>query len=215
MSFLDTILLVSLVGISIFDFYQLNKFKIKISKCILNSILTLLLSVLLAGILAAILSMMFKDNENIDFFYSLGVIIVLILNYFRFIGRRNIRGKIEQDEKGIFTYFLISIFSLWCILCVFWVSYMSITTSLNIWGQDLSYIKFGNYGLGGTALLSINNLLISIFGSLANEIASIFLFWMGLFGFAIFGICIYLLLSEILFKKSKLFKKLNLFKKKK
>ena len=101
--------------------------------------------------------------EILHYFYSLAVIIVLILNCLRFKGRRNIRGKIEQDEKGIFTYFLISIFSLWCILVVFWVSYISITTSLNIWGQDLSPIKFGNYGLGGTALLSINNLKITSF----------------------------------------------------
>ena len=215
MSFIDKILLISLVGISIYDFYQLNKFKIKISKCILNSVLTFLLSLLVAGILAAIFSMIFKDSESIDFFYTLAVIIVLILNYFRFKGRKNIRGKVEQDEKGIFTYILISIFSMWCLLVVFWVSYISITTSLNIWGQDLSPIKFGNYGLGGTAILLINNLLISIFGLLANEIASIFLFGMGLVGFAVFGCCVYLLFSEILFKKSKLFKKLNLFKKKK
>ena len=215
MSLIDIILLTSLVGISIYDFYQLNKFKIKITKCILNSILTFLLSLLLAGILAAAFSIIFKDSESIDLFYNLALIIVLILNYFRFKGRKNIRGKVVQDEKGIFTYILIFIFSIWCILIVFWVSYMSITTSLNIWGQDLSPIKFGNYGLGGTAILFINNLLISIFGSIGNEVASIFLFWMGLVGFASFGGCIYLLFTEIFLKKSKLFKKLNLFKKKK
>ena len=130
----------------------------------------------------------------------MALIIVLILNYFRFKGRKNIRGKVVQDEKGIFTYILIFIFSIWCILIVFWVSYMSITTSLNIWGQDLSPIKFGNYGLGGTAILFINNLLISIFGSIGNEVASIFLFWMGLVGFASFGGCIYLLFTEIFLK---------------
>ena len=68
--------------------------------------------------------------------------------------------------------------------------------SFVLWEKTLLPIEFGNYGLGGTAIVIINNILVGIFGSIANKVASIFLFLLGISALAIFCITGYAFLQK-------------------
>ncbi len=83
------IILIFVTLISIYDFYQLKKLKIKVSKCLWSAALTFVLTIFAAGLLSALLSMPFGNALFKDEVYLiLALILILIFNYYRIKGRK-------------------------------------------------------------------------------------------------------------------------------
>ena len=72
-----------------------------------------------------------------------------------------------------------------------------------MWDKTLIPIEFRNSGLGGSVIVIINNVLISIFGTFSSKIASICLFLLGMSALGIFCITGYTFLQNTIFKKKK------------
>ncbi len=198
------IILIFVTLISIYDFYQLKKLKIKVSKCLWSAALTFVLTIFAAGLLSALLSMPFGNALFKDEVYLiLALILILIFNYYRIKGRKISKGKVTRDEKSGFNNIIIGVISLFFVCLFLSLTYVSIKSSFILWDKTLSHITFENYGLGGTAIVIINNILFSIFGPIANKVASICLFLLGIFALAIFCITGYSLLQNTIFKKRK------------
>ena len=193
--------LISISFISIYDFYQLKKLKTKITKCLWGAILTFVLSFFAFPILSVALSMPFGESYyDLSIFEILALSLILIFNYYRIKGRKISKGKITRNEKSGFNNIIIGIIILFYICLFSSLIFVSIKYSFVIWDKTLLLIEFGNYGLGGTAIVIINNILVGIFGSIANKVASIFLFLLGISALAIFCITGYVFLQK---KKSK------------
>ena len=198
------IILIFVTLISIYDFYQLKKLKIKISKCLWSAALTLVLSFFATAFLSVLLSMPFGENYyEHDVFIIFALILVLVFNYYRIKGRKISKGKVTRDEKSGFNNIITGVIILFYICLFSSLTYVSIKYSFVLWDKTLSLIEFGNYGLGGTAIVIINNILVSIFGPIANKVASICLFLLGMFALAIFCITGYSFLQNTIFKKRK------------
>ena len=198
------IILIFISLISIYDFYQLKKLKTKITKCLWGAILTFVLSFFAFPILSVSLSMPFGESYyDLSIFEILALSLILIFNYYRIKGRKISKGKITRDEKSGFNNIIIGIIILFYICLFSSLIYVSIKYSFVLWDKTLSLIEFGNYGLGGTAIVIINNILVSIFGPIANKVASICLFLLGMFALAIFCITGYSFLQNTIFKKRK------------
>ena len=198
------IILIFVTLISIYDFYQLKKLKIKVSKCLWSAALTFVLTIFAAGLLSALLSMPFGNALFKDEVYLiLALILILIFNYYRIKGRKISKGKVTRDEKSGFNNIITGVIILFYICLFSSLTYVSIKYSFVLWDKTLSLIEFGNYGLGGTAIVIINNILFSIFGPIANKVASICLFLLGIFALAIFCITGYSFLQNTIFKKRK------------
>ena len=198
------IILIFVTLISIYDFYQLKKLKIKVSKCLWSAALTFVLTIFAAGLLSALLSMPFGNALFKDEVYLiLALILILIFNYYRIKGRKISKGKVTRDEKSGFNNIIIGVISLFFVCLFLSLTYVSIKSSFILWDKTLSHITFENYGLGGTAIVIINNILFSIFGPIANKVASICLFLLGIFALAIFCITGYSFLQNPIFKKRK------------
>ena len=204
MDFTAYIILIFIPLISIYDFYQLKKLKIKATKCLWNAVLTLVLSFIAFVFLSILLSMPFGENYyDHDIFNILALILILIFNYYRIKGRKISKGKVTRDEKSGFNNIIIGVIILFSICLFLSLTYVSIKSSFILWDKTLSHITFENYGLGGTAIVIINNILFSIFGPIANKVASICLFLLGIFAFSIFGMTGYAFLQNTFFKKTK------------
>ena len=198
------IILIFVTLISIYDFYQLKKLKIKVSKCLWSAALTFVLTIFAAGLLSALPSMPFGNALFKDEVYLiLALILILIFNYYRIKGRKISKGKVTRDEKSGFNNIIIGVISLFFVCLFLSLTYVSIKSSFILWDKTLSHITFENYGLGGTAIVIINNILFSIFGPIANKVASICLFLLGIFALAIFCITGYSFLQNTIFKKRK------------
>ena len=96
---------------------------------------------------------------------------------------------------GILILFFIYLFSS--------LIFISMKYSFVLWDKTLLPIEFGNYGLGGSVLVIINNILVSIFGTFSNKIASICLFLLGISTLGISCITGYAFLQNTIFKKRK------------
>ena len=198
------IILIFISLISIYDFYQLKKLKTKITKCLWGAILTFVLSFFAFPILSVSLSMPFGESYyDLSIFEILALSLILIFNYYRIKGRKISKGKITRDEKSGFNNIITGVIILFYICLFSSLTYVSIKYSFVLWDKTLSLIEFGNYGLGGTAIVIINNILVSIFGPIANKVASICLFLLGMFALAIFCITGYSFLQNTIFKKRK------------
>ena len=196
------LILITATILSIYDFYQLKKLKIKATKCLSSAVLTFVLSVIAAAFLSVLLSMPFGNALFKDEVYLiLALILILIFNYYRIKGRKISNEKVTRDENNGFNNIIITILGLFFISFFLWFIYNCIGGSFILWDKALSPITFGNYGLGGTAIVIINNILFSIFGSIANKVASICLFLLGIFALSIFGMTGYAFLQDTIFKK--------------
>ncbi|MDA0870973.1 MAG: hypothetical protein O3B39_04760 [Proteobacteria bacterium] len=74
------------------------------------------------------------------------------------------------------------------------LTYSAITGSIQIWDKVPNKIVFENYGLSGTILVIINNIMVYIFGSLAYKISAVILFLLGI---ASLGILIAVVLPHL------------------
>ena len=61
--------------------------------------------------------------------------------------------------------------------------------------------ELGNYGLSGSIIIIINNILVGLFYPYANKVASIGLFFLGIFALGIFCVTSYTFLQSYFLKK--------------
>ena len=191
-----TILVVVFI-ISLYDFYNLKKLNIKLFKCFWSSILTFVLSFYAIVFLSVLLSMPFGEKYyNRDIFNISAAILILILNFYRINGRKLSKGKITRNKKNGFNNIIIGVLIIFYVGLFSSLTFYSIKYSFALWDKNFTLIEFGNYGLGGSIFVLLNNLLFVIFGSLSNEIASILLFILGITSLIVFSIAGYAFLKE-------------------
>ena len=204
MDFTGYTILFSVFLISIYDFYILRKMKVAISKCFTGSLITLILSFFGTSFLSVLISMPFENtNLKHENFLIIALILVLIFNFYRINGRKVSKGKIRREDKSGFNNIIIGLIIIFSIFGFSFFIFTTIKYSFVLWDQTLIPIEFGNYGLGGSVLVIINNILVSIFGTFSNKIASICLFLLGMSALGIFGITGYTFLQNTIFKKRK------------
>ena len=204
MDFTGYTILISVLLISIYDFYTLRKMKVTISKCFTGSLITLILSFFGTSFLSVLISMPFENtNFKHENFLIIALILVIIFNFYRINGRKVSKGKIKREEKSGFNNIIIGILILFFIYLFSSLIFISMKYSFVLWDKTLLPIEFGNYGLGGSALVIINNILVSIFGTFSNKIASICLFLLGISILGISCITGYAFLQNTIFKKRK------------
>lgn len=204
MDFTGYTILISVLLISIYDFYTLSKMKVTISKCFTGSLITLILSFFGTSFLSVLISMPFENtNFKHENFLIIALILVIIFNFYRINGRKVSKGKIKREEKSGFNNIIIGILILFFIYLFSSLIFISMKYSFVLWDKTLLPIEFGNYGLGGSALVIINNILVSIFGTFSNKIASICLFLLGISTLGISCITGYAFLQNTIFKKRK------------
>jgi len=204
MDFTGFTILISVFLISIYDFYTLRKMKVTISKCFTGSLITLILSFFGTSFLSVIISMPF---ENINFkhenFLIIALILVIIINFYRINGRKVSKGKIIRDKKSGFNNIIISILILFYIFLFSSLIFYSIKYSFELWDKIMLLQELGNYGLGGSIIIIINNILVGLFYPFANKVASIILFILGIFTLGIFFITSYTFVQKTILKKKK------------
>ena len=204
MDFTGYTILISVFLISIYDFYTLRKMKVTISKCFTGSLITLILSFFGTSFLSVLISMPFENtNFKHENFLIIALILVIIFNFYRINGRKVLKGKIKREEKSGFNNIIIGLIILFSIFGFSFFIFTSIKFSFVLWDKTLLPIEFGNYGLGGSVLVIINNILVSIFGTFSNKIASICLFLLGISTLGISCITGYAFLQNTIFKKRK------------
>ena len=100
MDFTGYTILISVLLISIYDFYTLRKMKVTISKCFTGSLITLILSFFGTSFLSVLISMPFENtNFKHENFLIIALILVIIFNFYRINGRKVSKGKIKRKEK--------------------------------------------------------------------------------------------------------------------
>ena len=81
--------------------------------------------------------------------------------------------------------------------------FLSIKYSFELWDKTMLLQELGNYGLSGSIIIIINNILVGLFYPFANKVASIGLFILGIFALGIFCATSYTFLKTNLLKKRK------------
>ena len=204
MDFTGYTILFSVFLISIYDFYILRKMKVAISKCFTGSLITLILSFFGTSFLSVLISMPFENtNLKHENFLIVALILVFIFNFYRINGRKFSRGKIVRDKKSGFNNILIGILILFYIYLFSSLIFYSIKYSFELWDKTMLLQEFGNYGLSGSIIIIINNILVGLFYPYANKVASIGLFSLGIFAFGVFCILGYGFFQNYIFKKRK------------
>ena len=202
------VLLYSASILSIYDFYQLRKFKIKLITCLIDSILTFIISLIAAGLFGVIVSMIFDSSaKNVDPYLYTSLCLVIIFNLLRFRSRKVLKGKIVQTDDSAYGYFIVGILGSLFISFMLWLSYFYIVGSIGLWNITSSQLNFGNYSLAGSIVVLLNNILFYFFGSFSNKIASIIIFIMG--STVVVSLCslVYIFVKEFIFKNLDFFKR--------
>ena len=190
--------------ISFYDFYHLKKLKLTTSKCLTSSLITLVVNFCAIPFLSVLLSMPFENtNLKHENFLIIALILVIIFNFYRINGRKVSKGKIKREEKSGFNNIITGILILFFVFLFSSLIFISIKYSFVLWDKTLIPIEFGNYGLGGSVIVIINNLMVSIFGVFSNKVVSICLFLLGMSALGIFCITGYTFLQNTIFKKRK------------
>jgi len=99
MSSTGFILFIVLIIISIYDFYILNKAKVKISSCLSGSVITLFFNLILLSIGLLLGSLIFGDKN--DYWMIISLILIIFISYFRFKGRKINEKKHSEKIKQI------------------------------------------------------------------------------------------------------------------
>jgi len=90
------IMLLTILGVSIYDFYILKKSKVKITSCLSSAGITLIVNFIIFIVGMLIGSAIFGDNN--DYWVIISVILVGSISYFRFRGREISKGKIKEAK---------------------------------------------------------------------------------------------------------------------
>jgi hypothetical protein len=95
--FAGFVLIITILGISIYDFYILRKSGVKISSCLSSSFITLIINLVVFIVGMLIGSAIFGDGN--DFWLIISIVLVLAFSYFRFKGREISKGEVKVDKK--------------------------------------------------------------------------------------------------------------------
>ena len=204
MDFTGYTILFSVFLISIYDFYILRKMKVAISKCFTGSLITLILSFFGTSFLSVLISMPFENtNLKHENFLIIALILVLIFNFYRINGRKVSKGKIKREQKSGFNNIITGILILFFVSLFSSLIFISIKYSFELWDKTMLLQELGNYGLSGSIIIIINNILVGLFYPYANKVASIGLFFLGIFALGIFCVTSYTFLQSYFLKKRK------------
>lgn len=88
------LMIVTVLGISIYDFYILKKSKVNTTSCLSSAGITLVVNFIIFIIGMLIGSAIFGDNN--EYWVVLSVILVAGISYFRFKGREISKGKVKE-----------------------------------------------------------------------------------------------------------------------
>jgi len=197
-------ILISVCLISIYDFYYLRKIKVTISKCFKSSLITLILSFFVTSFLGVLISIPFENsNFQHEHFLIFSLVLVILFNFYRINGRKISRGKIVRDKKGGFNNIIIGILILLYIFVFSSLIFYSIKFSFELWHKTMLLQEFGNYGLGGSLIVIINNILVTLFYPYANKVASVGLFSIGIFALWTFCFTSYFFIKSNVLKNKK------------
>jgi hypothetical protein len=94
MNYIGDILIITIICISLYDFYVLKKSKVKTLSCLSSLAITLVANLVIIFIGLLIGSAIFGNDNNNWIFISL--ISVIGISYFRFRGREIIKGKVKE-----------------------------------------------------------------------------------------------------------------------
>ena len=190
--------------ISLYDFYHLKKLKFTTSKCLTSSLITLVVNFCAIPFLSVLLSMPFENtNLKHENFLIIALILVLIFNFYRINGRKVSKGKIKREEKSGFNNIITGILILFFVSLFSSLIFLSIKYSFELWDKTMLLQELGNYGLSGSIIIIINNILVGLFYPYANKVASIGLFFLGIFALGIFCVTSYTFLQSYFLKKRK------------
>jgi hypothetical protein len=190
--------------ISLYDFYHLKKLKLTTSKCLTSSLITLVVNFCAIPFLSVLLSMPFENtNLKHENFLIIALILVLIFNFYRINGRKVSKGKIKREEKSGFNNIITGILILFFVSLFSSLIFLSIKYSFELWDKTMLLQELGNYGLSGSIIIIINNILVGLFYPYANKVASIGLFFLGIFALGIFCVTSYTFLQSYFLKKRK------------
>ena len=190
--------------ISLYDFYNLKKLKLTTSKCLTSSLITLVVNFCAIPFLSVLLSMPFENtNLKHENFLIIALILVLIFNFYRINGRKVSKGKIKREEKSGFNNIITGILILFFVSLFSSLIFLSIKYSFELWDKTMLLQELGNYGLSGSIIIIINNILVGLFYPYANKVASIGLFFLGIFALGIFCSTGYTFVQNTVFKKKK------------
>jgi len=190
--------------ISLYDFYHLKKLKLTTSKCLTSSLITLVVNFCAIPFLSVLLSMPFENtNLKHENFLIIALILVIIFNFYRINGRKVSKGKIKREEKSGFNNIITGILILFFVSLFSSLIFLSIKYSFELWDKTMLLQELGNYGLSGSIIIIINNILVGLFYPYANKVASIGLFFLGIFALGIFCVTSYTFLQSYFLKKRK------------
>ena len=91
------LILSTLFGVSIYDFYILKKSKVKITSCLSSSLITFVVNFFVMAIAVVISDSIFGKDSIIGI--PLAIISILGLSYFRFKGREIVGGKVKKEKE--------------------------------------------------------------------------------------------------------------------
>ena len=91
------LILITLFGVSIYDFYLLKKSKVKLTSCLSSSLITFVVNFFVMAIAVVISDSIFGDDSPITI--PLAIISILGLSYFRFKGREIVGGKVKKEKE--------------------------------------------------------------------------------------------------------------------
>ena len=91
------LILSTLLGVSIYDFYILKKSKVKITSCLSSSLITFVVNFFVMAIAVVISDSIFGEDSIIGI--PLAIISILGLSYFRFKGREIVGGKVKKEKE--------------------------------------------------------------------------------------------------------------------
>lgn len=97
MNLAGLVLCVSVLGISIYDFYLLNRSKVKISSCLSSAAITLAVNLVIFLIGMLIGSAIFGYNN--EYWIVISFVLVVGISYFRFKGREITKGKVKEENN--------------------------------------------------------------------------------------------------------------------
>jgi hypothetical protein len=87
----------TILSVSIYDFYILKKSKVKTMSCVSSAITTLVISQIIYLIGLVIGSVIFGNDNN--YYIIISVPLVLGIYYFRFKGREVTKGKVKVEQS--------------------------------------------------------------------------------------------------------------------
>ena len=181
MDLVGYIVLITIISICIYQFFILKKLKNKLSDCIKWVIGLLVTNFFGIIFFTFILEMIFESNKlSTSVFTFISSIVFVIVNYLG-IRDHELQTKNTKDEDidTPFTKLITYGLFLGGVLLFSWLGYYYLKFSYILWNSPLEFIEFIPGNPKNAIVILINNLLVNIFGNLANEIASICIFLMG------------------------------------